>query len=69
MAGNVAEWTYTQEGNGYVVRGGSFQTPVSEGGIFRRIVVDKNHVSPEIGFRCVTGADFVDANGVRMHPG
>ena len=53
IAGNVSEWTATTEEHGMVVRGGSFRSPPSAGGILERRVVSPDTRDPAIGFRCV----------------
>jgi formylglycine-generating enzyme required for sulfatase activity len=54
MAGNVAEWTNTLEGESAVVRGGDYSSAATEGGIFARRVVPTTARPGEVGFRCVT---------------
>jgi formylglycine-generating enzyme required for sulfatase activity len=53
MAGNVFEWTATQEGGNYVVRGGGWSKYYFRGRVADRgTQLEPNFANYDIGFRC-----------------
>lgn len=52
MAGNVAEWTATPQGNGYLVLGGSFLSDEAGIRIHAAQAIPSQDAAPWIGFRC-----------------
>jgi hypothetical protein len=52
MSGNVAEWTATQWGTGYVVKGGASDRPGYDGRCAARKKKKSSNSSETLGFRC-----------------
>lgn len=52
LAGNVAEWTSTRDGSGYVIKGGASTAPGPRSRCAARETQPEAAAHPQLGFRC-----------------